>query len=93
MGERARGFAIAVLITTLDVVVVSCYGPAIWQAWGATPWLRVVLLLLAGTGAFTLADIWACTVRYFTKRQPLMEIDDGKTANSFQSNALEDADV
>jgi hypothetical protein len=50
-------------------------------------------MLLAGTGAFTLADIWACTARYFTRRQPLMEIDDSETANSLQNNALEGADV
>lgn len=65
-----RDFAIAVLITLLDVAVVVRYCPPIWAAWGAMPWARFLLLLLAGIGCFTLMDIWARIVAPIVSRQP-----------------------
>jgi hypothetical protein len=59
VGHRTRGFTVSVLITILDGVVVSHYGPVIWQVWSAVPWIRIALLLPAGTGSSSLAGIWA----------------------------------
>jgi len=63
VGHRTRGFTVSVLITILDGVVVSHYGPMIWQVWSAVPWIRMVLLLLAGGASFSLIQIWAHAFR------------------------------
>lgn len=69
MTGRRRDFTIAFCVTVLDTVVVSRYGPAIWQVFGTAPWLRKALLLLAGVGCFTLADIWSRTVPAVAQRR------------------------
>jgi hypothetical protein len=62
VGRRTRNFTIAITVTILDLAVVYHDGPVIWQVWGVFPWLRIALLLLAGVGAFTLADMWSRTL-------------------------------
>jgi hypothetical protein len=73
VGHRTRGFTISVLITILDCVVVSHYGPVIWQAWSADPWVRMALLLIAGTASFSLADATERATRGIHKANSLAE--------------------
>jgi hypothetical protein len=61
VAQARKGIAIAFVMTALDIAVISYSGPAIWQAGGNIPWIRVGILLLAGVGSFTLVDIWART--------------------------------
>lgn len=93
MRERAKGVTIAVCVTILDVVVVWHYVPVIWQVWGGIPGIRVCLLLLAGTGSFTLADIWVWTLNGSIRQFPLPQIDPDKAVDSLPSEILEGADV
>jgi hypothetical protein len=93
MGERARGFAIAVLVTVLDIIVVLYYGPAIWRAWGGTAWFHIVFLLLSGTTVFTLGDIWSRPLSASAKPLPLAKIDGDEMAANLRNNTLEGADV
>lgn len=64
MGQLRRQTIIAMSITVLDIATGVWALPSIWQVWAPNPWLRLVLLLIAGTGAFTLMDIWAQTLRH-----------------------------
>jgi hypothetical protein len=58
-----KTFAIAVGLTLLDAATVAYCGPVIWQIFGQAPWSRVSLLLITGTGAFTLANVWRIALR------------------------------
>jgi|GEM_PF-5130369 len=57
-----KTLTIAFAVTLLDAVTIAHYGPAVWQAWGSIPWSRVALLIVVGTGVFTLADIWSISI-------------------------------
>jgi hypothetical protein len=59
----------ALCVTVLDTVVISRYGPAIWQIFGTVPWMRDALLLMTGVGCFTLADIWSRTLPSVVQRR------------------------
>lgn len=58
-----KTFTIAVGLAFLDAATVAYCGPIIWQTFGRAPWSRVSLLLITGTGAFTLADVWRMALR------------------------------
>jgi hypothetical protein len=91
MGHRTRDFTISVLITILDSVVVSHYGAVIWQVWLADPWIRMALLLIAGTGSFSLADIWAHAFRNL--RVTVRTEGVGLSAGMLSSDGMEGEDV
>jgi hypothetical protein len=93
VGQRIKSFTVAFFVTILDIAVIWHDGPILWQVWGGIPWIRIALLVLAGTGAFTLADIWSRTLSGSSKRLQLKEMDGSETVGSLRSEALEGADV
>jgi len=59
VGERAKRFTIAAVLTILDAAVALRYGGMIWRMWPGILWSRILLLLLAALWAISLADLWA----------------------------------
>ena len=90
MEQRKKDFTIVFALTIFDFVVSWQDGPVLWQAWGGVLWIRIGLLLLAGTGSFTLVDVWARTLSA-AANSPALAQSDGKDAPSNAS--LEGADV
>jgi hypothetical protein len=93
VGQRTKNFTIAVLVTILDAGVVVHYGPILWQVFGQVSWMRLGLLLFAGTGTFTLADIWSRPFSRSGRRPLLTEISEGGAAGSPRNSKLEGAGV
>jgi hypothetical protein len=59
----ARRLAICVLVTVLDVAVVTTFGPRLYQVSSGHPaWLAGLAILFA-TMFFTLAHVWIQTLR------------------------------
>lgn len=70
--ERRTMFTIAVGVTVLNIAVLLQAGPILWQAWAGIPWCKVLILMSAGIGAFTLSDIWSQTFdRAASKTAPI----------------------
>ncbi len=59
MKQRARNLIIAVLLTMLDAAVTVRTGAEIWRAWPEDIWACGVLVLFAGLGGISLANVWA----------------------------------
>ncbi|AXC15395.1 hypothetical protein ACPOL_6151 [Acidisarcina polymorpha] len=93
MGQRTKSFTIAVVVTTLDLGVVMHSGPILWRVFGPVSSMRFVLFLLAGTGMFTLADIWSRSFKGYGHPLLPTEINEVGRADSLGNNKLEGADV
>ncbi len=72
MDCRGKHLIIAVTLTALDVAVASRYGIVIWQAYAGVIWSRLLLLLLTGIWATSLAALWSRV--YGQRRQRLSPI-------------------
>ncbi len=90
MKKLAKRFAVAVIVTILDISTVRYYGPSIWLAWSGIPWIEFVLLVLASIGSFTLSDIWA---RSFAKEPFLGQGDRSRSGALQYGEITEAADV
>ncbi len=86
MDQRAKRFGLAVVITVLDGVVIRYRGSIAWETWSDVPLLRLILLALAGLGAFTLARIWKAAFHC-----PILLV--GTDSNSFVSLGLFSGDT
>jgi hypothetical protein len=93
VAKARKGIAIAFFMTALDVAVISYSGPAIWQAWGNIPWMRMVTLLLAGVGSFTLVDIWARTFDFRCIRARKKAFGEAQQIAPATAALMEGADV
>lgn len=62
MNSRSVQFGLAFGTTVADISVGATCGPALWEVYGAVPWMRIGLLIIAGAVAFTLMDVWSKTV-------------------------------
>lgn len=71
MRKRAKRFAITVLLTTIDVVLLDRYFGAIWQAWSEVLWIRGAFLLLLVLLAASAAVLWIHV--YYDLRQTIRE--------------------
>jgi hypothetical protein len=83
----------AVLVTVLDAVVAERCGPLLWGTWSSVPWARLGLLLLAGSIAFTLMDIWCKTLSAQAISSPEQIGDRGLIAIPSAGQGMEGADV
>ena len=59
----ARRLAVCVLVTVLDVTVVTSFGPALYQVSISHPFCLAGLTMLFGTMFFTLVHAWIQTLR------------------------------
>jgi hypothetical protein len=59
MKKRTRYRMVALALTVIDAAVALRYGGAIWAAWSGDLWTRLVIFVLAGVWATTLAKVWA----------------------------------
>ena len=93
MTQTMKGFLLAILLTVLDGAVVAYYGPAIWQAWAVVPPIRVLLLLVAGIGSFTLGDIWARIFAFHSIRTRQHAFSEAQRSAPATADLMEGADV
>ena len=63
VGDRAKCFATAALLTGLDAVTATNYGSVVWKASSVVIWSKLLSLLLAAMWAVTLlhVGIHACS--------------------------------
>jgi hypothetical protein len=59
VGDRAKWFATAALVTGLDAVAVTYYGSVVWTVFSVVIWSKLLILLLAAMWAITVLHIWA----------------------------------
>ena len=71
MREREKRFAIAVLLTTIDVALLDRYFGAIWRAWSDVLWIKGAFLLLLALLAASAAVLWIHV--YYDLRQNMRE--------------------
>jgi len=71
MRERTKRFAIAVLMTTVDIALLDRYIGAIWQAWSDVLWIRGAFLLLLVLLVASAAVLWIHV--YYDLRQTIRE--------------------
>lgn len=91
MKSATLKFVPAICVTLMDILVIRWCGPLLWNAWNGVCWARIGLLLLAGSIAFTLMDIWAKTLAPMSVRR-VNQI--GNELEVFSSpKAMEGADV
>ena len=93
MRERTKRFAIAVLMTTMDVALLERYFDAIWQAWSEVLWIRGAFLLLLALLAASAAVLWIHV--YYDLRQTMHERRDALSlkATSLPGELRRDGDV
>ena len=58
MQERAKRLAIAVVLTTADVVTFHSYSGVIWQTWCREPWAKAAFLALLALWIASAVVIW-----------------------------------
>jgi membrane protein implicated in regulation of membrane protease activity len=76
VGERIKWLATAISVTVLDAAAVTCYGGAVWKAFAAVIWSKVLLFLLAAVWATMLLHIWvhACSRRRQKNQECRVEV-------------------
>lgn len=77
------GVPLALFVTFMDVWATGQFGVPLWRDWGADPFWRVGLLLMAGGFSATLCHAWAqiLKIRRFQQSQllftpPAVEVAD-----------------
>ena len=58
MRERKKRFAIAVLLTAMDVALLDRYFGVLWQAWSEVLWIRGAFLLLLAILVASATVLW-----------------------------------
>ena len=93
MRERTKRFAIAVLMTTVDIALLDRYFGAIWRAWSEVLWIRGAFLLLLALLAASAAVLWIHV--YYDLRQFQRERRDALSsrATSLPGELRRDGDV
>ena len=93
MRERAKRFAIAVLLTGIDAALVDRYFGAVWPIWSADPGICGAFLLLLGLWAASAAVLWIHV--YYGLRQTMREPRDARSlkATSIPGALRRDSDV
>ena len=93
MRERTKRFAIALLMTTVDIALLDRYIGAIWQAWSEVLWSRGAFLLLLALLVASAAVLWIHV--YYDLRQTMRERRDALSlkATSLPGDLRRDGDV
>jgi hypothetical protein len=93
VAKRRRFLIIAVLLTTLNVVVDLSCGWQIRTTWPGDGWNAGLVLLLAALGATSLASVWAQVVSAQVAPSGVKNTGRGRTAALLSAQARGQADV